>query len=293
MLKRQKVILAILECVDRPLDRIVLVKYAFLLSQETELRNEPAFYNFVPYKYGPFSFTLYHELENLRRGRYVVLSETEVAVEANARKSAARKAAELPSQARYAVQSVLGRYDRMCRNSLLKDVYRRYPWYATSSELTDLVRNRAPKLRRARIAVYTVGYEGKSIDGFLNGLLRTGIRTIIDVRANPVSRKYGFAGKSLARIAGRVGLAYHHFPELGIPTSRRAGLTDMESYRVLLNRYESQLVSRQKQDVLRVVRLVRETPSALLCMEADVQRCHRGRLALAAGRASGLPVVHL
>ena len=37
---------------------------------------------------------------------------------------------------------------------------------------------------------------------------------IVDVRYNPVSRNYGFAGRTLSELAEEVGI---HFPQLGIP----------------------------------------------------------------------------
>jgi hypothetical protein len=35
-------------------------------------------------------------------------------------------------------------------------------------------------------AVYTVGYEGKSVDLFFDGLLQSGVLQILDVRVNPM-----------------------------------------------------------------------------------------------------------
>ena len=34
----------------------------FLLRMETELKQLSSFYDFVPYKYGPYSFALYRDL---------------------------------------------------------------------------------------------------------------------------------------------------------------------------------------------------------------------------------------
>ncbi|MCA9049777.1 MAG: hypothetical protein KDA89_13670 [Planctomycetaceae bacterium] len=72
MLKRRKVLLHILRDANRPVSHIELVKAAFLLREESVLANEPSFYDFVPYKFGPFSFALYRELSALVRDGYVV-----------------------------------------------------------------------------------------------------------------------------------------------------------------------------------------------------------------------------
>jgi len=69
MLIRQKVILSLIDQIGSPVSRLQLVKLAFLLGNETKIKT---FYQFVPYHYGPFSFTLYHELELLKRNGYLL-----------------------------------------------------------------------------------------------------------------------------------------------------------------------------------------------------------------------------
>ena len=49
------------------------------------------------------------------------------------------------------------------------------------------------------MTVFTVGYEGPSVDRFLSLLAEHGIDTIVDVREYPVSRKLGFSKKGQAR----------------------------------------------------------------------------------------------
>ncbi len=100
----------------------------------------------------------------------------------------------------------VAKYGRMKRATLLRSVFGRYPWYAQNSELTDFVPDDVPRRPRRRAAASTVGYEGKSVDGFFNDLLASGIGAILDVRANPVSRKYGFAKRSMRQIAQSLDL---------------------------------------------------------------------------------------
>ena len=78
MFLRQKIILAILSEAGRILSPTKLVKLAFLVGQETSLRDDRTYYDFVPYKYGPFSFALYRELDGLRRNGYVSAAEKTV-----------------------------------------------------------------------------------------------------------------------------------------------------------------------------------------------------------------------
>ena len=72
MLKRQKIILALLESAAKPLSRTMFVKLSFLLRAETDIGTDATFYDFVPYQFGPFSFALYREIEALKHQSYLV-----------------------------------------------------------------------------------------------------------------------------------------------------------------------------------------------------------------------------
>ncbi|MCH7726993.1 MAG: DUF488 family protein [Planctomycetes bacterium] len=292
MLKRQKMLLRILDEANRPLTHVELVKAAFLLRYETVVLNEAAFYDFVPYRFGPFSFALYRELGALSRDGYVTEDENSVQLVARMRGESRRRADEIPAAWKAAIRHTVAKYLSCTQEELLRDVYRRYPWFALKSELGHLVAERSNP-PTVPIAVYTVGYEGKSVDGFFNGLLVSGIEAILDVRANPISRKYGFARKSMSEIARKLGIAYFHLPELGISSDDRSNLSDFASYQRLLDRYEQEMLPTRASAVSRATQLLNQKPSALLCMERDVRCCHRGRLALAVGKQTGLPVSHL
>ena len=80
MLTRQKTVLSLLTQVGRPLSPTVFVKLVFLLRQETDLERDRSFYSFVPYNFGPFSFTLYWDLGRLRQNGYVTTEEERIAL---------------------------------------------------------------------------------------------------------------------------------------------------------------------------------------------------------------------
>src|SRR5258705_10711616 len=65
--------------------------------------------------------------------------------------------------------------------------------------------------------IQTCGYEGLSVDKFVERLLAAGSRTVIDVRANPLSRKPGLSKNALAKNLEAAGIAYVHAPKLGCP----------------------------------------------------------------------------
>jgi len=286
-------ILALLDRADGPIEPTMLVKLAFLLREETPVGRDPTFYAFVPYRQGPFSFALYRELESLKCNSYVAWDEKLISLDGRTQRQSREQIERLsPAQAQ-AVCSVVAEYGRTKRPTLLRDVYRRYPWYAINSELAAYVPSDVPKRPRRAVAAYTVGYEGKSVDEFFNGLLASGIAGILDVRANPVSRKYGFAKRSMSRIASSLSLAYHHLPELGITGDHRAELSDFASYQRLLDEYEKTMLPKRTDHIRRATELLGSQPLALLCMEKDVRCCHRGRLAKRVARESGLAIEHL
>ena len=293
MLTRQKTILSLLSQAGKPLSPTVFVKLVFLLRQETALGTNPSFYDFVPYRFGPFSFALYSELRGLRQNGYVATEEDKVALYGPTMELAERELKKLPASVHEAIGDVLERYGQMDQTALLRSVYTRYPWFAINSELPE---RRMTSLRRpskAPLAVYTAGYEGKSVDAFFNDLLMRGIEVVVDVRNNPISRKYGFSRLRFMEIAVRVGLEYRHMPNLGIPSYARAELSDLASYQRLLQRYELETLPKQSADVAILGRLVCQRPSVLVCVEKDVRYCHRRRLAESVARKTKLDVVHL
>jgi hypothetical protein len=71
--------------------------------------------------------------------------------------------------------------------------------------------------------VVGVGYEGQELDEFLSSLVGLGVRTLVDVRLTPISRKRGFSKRALAEAAESVGIEYEHLRSLGNPKDNRTG----------------------------------------------------------------------
>lgn len=283
MFTRQKVVLALLLEHGSIPTKTQLMKWLFLLREETELQRDPSFYDFVPYRYGPFSFQAYRDLADLTKSGLLESTEAPT-ISDEAEREASLHASSLAPETKDAIQSILGFYGGLSTSSLVRKVYSKYPWF----------RPRAPEKRgSADIAVYTAGYEGRSIDAFLRRLLEVGILRILDVRNKPFSRKYGFSGRAMARVGSQLGLEYFHFPELGIGSERRKRLTTHRDYETLLNAYQRDLASMYLIEQERVSRLLQEVPSVLVCFEADVRYCHRSRLAEALAPHVGAEIVHL
>jgi hypothetical protein len=289
MLRRQRTILRLLSAAGEKVSATQLQKYIFLLREETFLGRDPAFYEFLPYKYGAYSFAAQREIDTLVAYGYVESSATSLDITTQGKK----ESSEMDSDTARAVLAIVSKYGKIPLRTLLKDVYARYPWYASNSDLKDLVPDDAPKPRAAPVSVYTMGYEDRSVDGFFNKLLRAGIRSIVDVRANPVSRKYGFARSSLASLAGKLGVGYMHRPELGISSEKRRDVQTPAEFRELFGYYEREILPEEAEAVVKVAELVRTVPSVLVCMEKEAVDCHRSRLATRVASLTNLKIVHL
>ena len=284
MFTRQKILIRIIEKAGGQMTRLHLVKLAFLLSPNIPTKTR--FYQFVPYLYGPFSFTLYHELEQLTSLGLLSCDTTDDKTLRLINHQATQPLG-LNQDLDHAITRLITRYGKLSLSELIDDVYHRYPWFTLNS---DQPTHRNANLPTVSQAVYTVGYEGWQIDGFLNHLLEKGIHRLIDTRNNPVSRSYGFHKSTLTRLCQSIGIEYIHLPELGIPPSLRTDLRTYADYLILFAAYESQLA---EPEIQKVTNLLIEKPSVLMCVEADPKFCHRGRLATKINQANGLAVVNL
>ena len=65
--------------------------------------------------------------------------------------------------------------------------------------------------------LFTLGYEGLAIDAFIERLIAAHVKTVVDVRELPLSRKKGFSKKSFCEALAAQGIAYQHAPALGCP----------------------------------------------------------------------------
>lgn len=142
------------------------------------------------------------------------------------------------------------------------------------------------------MALFTFGYEGYAIDGFIARLKKAGVTVVVDVRELPLSRKKGFSKTAFAVALRRAGIDYSHVPVLGCPRPIR------NQYRVDGNwkRYEKAFGSyleSQTAAVADLAKFSKLSKACLVCFEADFNFCHRSLVARAAANAGGADVVHL
>jgi len=130
--------------------------------------------------------------------------------------------------------------------------------------------------RMARL--FTIGYQGATVAAFIDMLVEAGVKTLVDVRAVPASRKPGFSKKGLSAALAERGIAYRHLQRLGTPvegrTAARAG--DPAKMRDI---YLDHLDAADAQaEMAMLIDQARDSPSALLCFERQPADCHRSVL---------------
>jgi uncharacterized protein (DUF488 family) len=130
-----------------------------------------------------------------------------------------------------------------------------------------------------RPQLFTIGYEGLTIGEFIDRILAYDIRTLIDVRNNPLSRKPGFSKKAFQEQLESVGVRYRHIPELGVPSAFRRNLGTAASYASLFRYYEKNILASNLDCVEQIKQITNQSSRvALTCFEADYHACHRHRI---------------
>lgn len=283
MLNRQRHLLSLLHALGGRVGNLDFQKLLFLYCQE----EAPAPYEFVPYKFGAFSFTSYADRRKLVERRLLADEENVWVLTDLGRRS-------LGTRTSAAVATFAAAHGRLKGDALVADTYRRFPYYATRSEIARKVLKgdanalqRIADARPSRIAgLSTIGYEGLSLEGYLNRLLQAGVTLLCDVRRNPLSRKYGFSKRTLARGCEGVGIRYEHLPELGIDSVERQDLKTQADYDALFDRYERDMLPRQRPAVAAIVTWIQLGESvALTCYEHLPVQCHRHCVAEAVEKA--------
>ena len=171
----------------------------------------------------------------------------------------------------------------------MKLTYLRYPSHAWRSEILErILGDDEIAMRRISDArpevkprtLFTIGYEGRSFENYLNLLISAGVTLLCDVRNNAVSRKYGFSKPTLENTCLELNIDYLHLPELGISSERRQRVSNPADYARLFAEYERQDLPDQHgaaQDIADWV--LSGEGVALTCFERLSAECHRSRIA--------------
>jgi len=287
--ERQRFLLALLDAVGGSAGRLDFQKLLFLYCQEA---GDAAPYEFIPYKFGGFSFTSYADGKRLAEQGLLELSDHSWTLT-----PAGRQAAKIPPLAGMRMERFARRYAALRGDVLVAEAYRCHPYYAVRSEILERVLAgdnmaqvavAAAKPAAGAPGICTIGYEGRSQEGYLNCLYQNGVTVLCDVRANPLSRKFGFSKVALAKGCEALGIRYEHLPGLGIASEDRCELRAQADYDALFVQYEKVTLPRQSA-ALELIRSWVEGGQhvALTCYERTPQQCHRHCVADALAREYG------
>jgi hypothetical protein len=144
------------------------------------------------------------------------------------------------------------------------------------------------------IGLTGVGYQGHDLTSFLAHLSSEGVALLVDVRLNAISRKRGFSKRALGEALKSAGIGYEHARPLGNPKENRAGFGGSPGeVRDARGRFSEELDAPAAQEWLSAIAgWASECRVALLCFEAEQERCHRDVVAEAVAAIAPARVVH-
>ena len=278
---RRKILLALMEVFEGQLTAKSLQKYLFLF---TRMQNEKAF-DFVPYRYGCFSFQANQDISTMAKYGYIEVKE-----ESNGRfielKQSGNYLSMLDMFDRQALLDMKAEFGALTQTELIRYTYQRFPYYATKSTIAhelltaeELTKVEQQKRRFAETGLLSIGYEGITLETYINRLIINDVHTLCDVRKNAYSQKYGFSKSQLQKACEGVGINYIHIPELGIESDKRQDLRSQRDYDLLFEKYEATTLKNNWEALLRVRKLIeKDSRIALTCFEKDPAQCHRSRI---------------
>lgn len=273
---RQKILLALLEVFGGRLERLTMQKYLFLFMQESQSGS----YDFVPYKYGGFSFVSYEDIRALTK--IGILKNLEDSKELTiARKES--YLAQISKRDAKALRLLQRKHSSRTKRELMRYVYKEYPYYAIRSEMAkeymtgkELMEIKEHLPKASGYSLFTIGYEGRSFDDYLNQLIKHNIKALCDVRKNPFSYKYGFKKSTLEKTTEEVGVAYHHIPALGIDSAKRKNIHCQKDLNRLFKEYRNITLRNQQESLQSLYALFKKYKRmALTCFEREPHSCHR------------------
>ena len=278
MFYRRKIILAILQAFDGILPKISLQKLLFLFTN----RQTKPDYDFVPYLYGCYSFSANADLTAMVR--HEQLSEDKTSF---SKICISDYVKTLNEKDKKILIDIKNNYGKLAPHTLMKLTYLNYRYHAINSVkakeiLTDeqylMVINARPINNQT--ILYTIGYEGISLEEYLNRLIKNDVKVLVDVRNNALSMKFGFSKTQLRSFCASLNIEYLHIPEVGIQSDKRRELKTQDDYDNLFEIYRKQNLKKttnQQQEILTLLKSKKRI--ALTCFEADICQCHRKHLA--------------
>jgi uncharacterized protein (DUF488 family) len=123
--------------------------------------------------------------------------------------------------------------------------------------------------------VFTIGHGTRLAEELVECLLDAGVRTLVDVRRFPASRRNPqFGGVALAETLREAGIGYRHAVELGGRRSREPGEERFACIRTAgFRSYAARMGTEEWQQALDAA--LEEPSPCFMCAETLWTRCHR------------------
>ncbi|MDP4240515.1 MAG: DUF488 family protein [Bacteroidota bacterium] len=281
---RRKILLALLEVFEGQLTAKSLQKYLFLFTRTQSVKS----FDFIPYRYGCFSFQANQDLYTMEKYGYL-----EIVEQSNGRfiklKQYGQYLSLLDMFDRQALLDIKTEFGDLCQTDLIHYTYRKYPYFAIKSAIAgellsieELAAVEKQKRKFTESQLFSIGYEGITLETYINKLIINDVHVLCDVRKNAYSQKYGFSKSQLQKACNGVDIQYIHVPELGIESDQRQDLRSQTDYDILFDRYEKTTLANNREALLRVKGLLdTDRRVALTCFEKNPLQCHRSRVAKA------------
>lgn len=287
MTNRKKIDLAILEKMGGFVSAICMQKYLFIYTRISGER----LYDFVPYKYGCFSFQANQDLVSLSKNGFITTVQNEGMEHGYQMNYALNMTGSLDMFEEKIINQIYNNFGSMSQDELVAYTYRNWPYTAINSVIKEKLLSKEDLLRvqqhkdrfvRKEPMLFTIGYEGVSLESYLRQLISNDVHVLYDVRKNAFSMKYGFSKNILQKACEGIGIKYIHVPELGIESSKRQTLKTQDDYEVLFERYEQTTLRNNWEYLLGIREAISKYGRVCLtCFERNPQQCHRTRIARA------------
>ena len=274
MFYRRKIILSLLELCNGKVEKTKLQKLLFLYCQ----RKQESEYDFIPYKFGCYSFSANADIVMMVKKN--ILSETDRGF---VKIDATEYLPTLKLKDRELLTETIERYENLSSESLIRHTYINFPYYAINSTIVKTILNEKYYNKVLNIipndnkkSIFTIGYEGVSLEKYLNKLVKNNIKLLVDVRKNSISMKYGFSKTLLKKFCASLNIKYIHIPEVGINSNKRQTLEKQEDYDILFENYKKTTLKETLNQQQEIINLLDEyNRIALTCFESNICQCHR------------------
>ncbi len=141
--------------------------------------------------------------------------------------------------------------------------------------------------------IWTIGYERVGVPDFIATLKTAKVKTLVDVRDVPLSRRAGFSKNILAASLADAGIGYVHMKALGTPKLGREAARRGDT-KTMHRIFEGRLAEPESQLALaETAELAGKNRICLMCLEHDWRICHRSIVAQHLEAEFGVKPTHL